>query len=133
MQERNRTNGRFRYLVIAGSSNHRGTHLPYYAGNLAIKGYRQINLAFFANRHLTPSGHDGCSLREIPGGIANRLTGSLLMVLLAPRSCHPLGLMAGIFVAKTEPRRYARFIRSLTEILQGAFDHTWHRCLPVEW
>ena len=117
---RNRTNGRFRYLVIAGSVI---TVVPIFliVGNLAIKGYRQINLAFFTKP--APDTFQAmmaaASGEIIPGGIANGLTGSLLMVLLASFIAIPLGLMTGIFVYENGTRRYARFIRSLTEILQG--------------
>ncbi len=117
---RNRTNGRFRYLVIAGSVV---TVVPIFliVGNLAIKGYRQINLAFFTKP--APDTFQAmmaaASGEIIPGGIANGLTGSLLMVLLASFIAIPLGLMTGIFVYENGTRRYARFIRSLTEILQG--------------
>mgnify|MGYP000925476892 FL=1 len=117
---RTRTNGRFRYLVIAGSVI---TVIPIFliVGNLAVKGYRQINLAFFTKP--APDTFQAmmaaASGEIIPGGIANGLTGSLLMVLLASFIAIPLGLMTGIFVYENGTRRYARFIRSLTEILQG--------------
>jgi len=54
ISRRNRTNIRFRYLVIAGSVI---TVIPIFliVGNLAVKGFRQINLAFFTSRLLTPS------------------------------------------------------------------------------
>ena len=55
----------------------------------------------------------------IPGGIANGLTGSLLMVLAASLLAIPLGLMTGIYLYENRTRRYAGIIRSLTEILQG--------------
>ena len=117
---RNRTNGRFRYLVIAGSVI---TVVPIFliVGNLAIKGYRQINLAFFTKP--APDTFQAmmaaASGEIIPGGIANGLTGSLLMVLLASFIAIPLGLMTGIYIYENGTRRYARFIRSHTEILQA--------------
>jgi phosphate transport system permease protein len=55
----------------------------------------------------------------IPGGIANGLTGTLLMVLVASLVAIPLGLMTGIYLYENSTKRYASFIRSLTEILQG--------------
>ncbi|HCI55612.1 MAG TPA: phosphate ABC transporter permease PstA [Bacteroidales bacterium] len=120
IKRRKRSNDRFRYLIIAGAIL---TIIPIFliVGNLAVKGYRQINFAFF-----TESAPDtlqamiASSAGEvIPGGIANGLTGSLLMVLLASLVAIPLGLFTGIYLYESGNSRYAAFIRSLTEILQG--------------
>lgn len=120
IRRRTRTNGRFRYLVIAGSFI---TVIPIFliVGNLAVKGYRQINLAFFTQPAPdTFQAMMAASAGEIiPGGIANGLTGSLLMVLLASLFAIPLGLMTGIYIYENSTKKYAQFIRSLTEILQG--------------
>jgi len=120
IKSRNRTNGRFRYLIIAGAVV---TVIPIFliVGNLAVKGYRQINVAFFTEP--APDTFQAMmaasSGEVIPGGIANGLTGSLLMVLAASLLAIPLGLMTGIYLYENRTRRYAGFIRSLTEILQG--------------
>lgn len=117
---RNRTNSRFRYLIIAGAVV---TIIPIFliVGNLAVKGYKQINFAFFTEP--APDTFQAMmaasSGEVIPGGIANGLTGSLLMVLAASLLAIPLGLMTGIYLYENRTRRYAGFIRSLTEILQG--------------
>lgn len=120
IRQRTRTNGRFRYLIIAGAVI---TVIPIFliVGNLAVKGYHQINLAFFTEPAPdTFQAMMASSAGEIiPGGIANGLTGSLLMVVVAALFAIPLGLMAGIYLYEKGENRYARFIRSLTEILQG--------------
>ncbi len=120
IKSRNRTNGRFRYLIIAGAVV---TIIPIFliVGNLAVKGYKQINFAFFTEP--APDTFQAMmaasSGEVIPGGIANGLTGSLLMVLAASLLAIPLGLMTGIYLYENRTRRYAGIIRSLTEILQG--------------
>ncbi len=120
IKRRNRTNGRFRYLIIAGAAV---TVIPIFliVGNLALKGYRQINIAFFTEPAPdTFQAMTAASSGEIiPGGIANGLTGSLLMVLAASLLAIPLGLMTGIYLYENREKRYAGIIRSLTEILQG--------------
>jgi phosphate transport system permease protein len=120
IRRRTRTNGRFRYLIIAGSVL---TVIPIFliVGNLAAKGYRQINMAFFTQPAPdTFQAMMAASSGEIiPGGIANGLTGSLVMVLLASFFAIPLGLMTGIYIYENSSKAYARFIRNLTEILQG--------------
>lgn len=117
---RNRTNVRFRYLVIAGAVI---TVIPIFliVGSLAIKGLRQINIAFFTQPAPdTFQAMMAASTGEIiPGGIANGLTGSLLMVFLASLLAIPPGLMTGIYIYENSSQKYARFIRSLAEILQG--------------
>jgi len=120
IKRRNRTNDRFRYLIIAGAAV---TVIPIFliVGNLALKGYRQINIAFFTEPAPdTFQAMTAASSGEvIPGGIANGLTGSLLMVLAASLLAIPLGLMTGIYLYENREKRYAGIIRSLTEILQG--------------
>jgi phosphate transport system permease protein len=120
IKRRDRLNDRFRYIIIAGAII---TVIPIFliVGNLAVKGYRQINFAFFTEPSPdTFQAMMASSAGEIiPGGIANGLTGSLLMVLLASLLAIPLGLLTGIYLYENSTKRYARFIRSLTEILQG--------------
>lgn len=120
INRRTRANNWFRYLIIAGAIV---TIIPIFliVGNLAVKGYRQINFAFFTEPAPdTFQAMMASSAGEIiPGGIANGLTGSLLMVLLASLVAIPLGLFTGIYLYENSTRRYAGFIRSLTEVLQG--------------
>jgi len=120
IKRRNRTNKRLMYIIIAGAVI---TVVPIFliVGNLALKGYRQINLAFFTEP--APDTFQAMmaasSGEVIPGGIANGLTGSLLMVIIASLVSIPLGLMTGVYLYENGTKRYASFIRSLTEILQG--------------
>lgn len=120
IRRRNRINTRLKYIIIAGAVI---TVVPIFliVGNLALKGYRQINLAFFTEP--APDTFQAMmaasSGEVIPGGIANGLTGSLLMVIIASLVSIPLGLMTGIYLYENGTKRYASFIRSLTEILQG--------------
>jgi phosphate transport system permease protein len=120
IKRRTRSNNRFRYLIIAGAIV---TIIPIFliVGNLAVKGYRQINFAFFTEPAPdTFQAMMASSAGEIiPGGIANGITGSLLMVLMASLVAVPLGLFTGIYLYENSSSRYAGFIRSLTEILQG--------------
>jgi phosphate transport system permease protein len=120
IRRRNRTNTRLKYIIIAGAVI---TVVPIFliVGNLALKGYRQINMAFFTEP--APDTFQAMmaasSGEVIPGGIANGLTGSLLMVIIASLVSIPLGLMTGVYLYENGTKRYASFIRSLTEILQG--------------
>ena len=118
--KRTRKNDRLRYMIIAGSVI---TVIPIFliVGNLAIKGYRQINFSFFTKP--APDTFQAMTAiangELIPGGISNGLIGSLLMVVTASVMAILLGLAAGIYLYEKGSGRYASFVRSLTEILQG--------------
>ena len=111
---------RMKFLITAGATV---TVIPVFliAANLAVKGYRQINIAFFSQP--APDTFQAmmaaASGEIIPGGIANGLAGSLLMVLIASAVAIPLGLMTGIHLYEKGNNRFASLIRDVTEILQG--------------
>lgn len=120
IKSRNQRNKRFRWLVIIGSVV---TIIPIFliVGNLALKGIRQINLSFFTET--APDTFQAMTAAAngevIPGGIANGIAGSLLMVVVASLMAIPIGLMAGIYLYENSTKKYAAVIRSITEILQG--------------
>jgi len=113
-------NKRFKFLVISGSVI---TVIPIFliVINLIIKGARQINLSFFTET--SPDTFQAMTATAngeiIPGGIANGLAGSLIMVLIASALAVPIGLMTGIYLYENKKKRYATVIRTLTDVLQG--------------
>ena len=85
------------------------------------KGIKQINLDFFFKvapdtLQAMTAVHNG---EILPGGIANGITGTLLMVAVASVIAIPVSIMIGIFLYENQGKRYANLIRSLTDILQG--------------
>ena len=90
-------------------------------GKLLVKGLRQINFDFFLKvAPDTLQAMSAVSNNEIiPGGIANGITGTLLIVLVASAIAIPLGILIGLFLYENQGSRYAGLIRSLTDILQG--------------
>ena len=84
---------------------------------LLAKGLRQINLDFFFK--VAPDTLQAMSAVQsveiIPGGIANGITGTLLMVAVDPDS-YSIKHLIGIFYMRQE--KYASLIRNLTDILQ---------------
>ena len=90
-------------------------------GKVLLKGYRQINLSFFTET--TPSTLDAMlavnNNQLIPGGIANGITGTMMMVLIATVIAVPIGLLCGVYLSENRKTRFAGIIRFLTEILQG--------------
>lgn len=85
------------------------------------KGYKQINLNFFTET--APSTLDAMLAKIngeiIPGGIANGITGTLLMVVLASVIAIPTGIMGGIYLSEKTKTLFSHVIRFLTDLLQG--------------
>ena len=88
---------------------------------LISKGIRQINFDFFIkDAPNTFQAMTAVANNEIiPGGIANGITGTLLIVSMAALMAIPLSILIGIFLYENPEKKYADLVRYLTEILQG--------------
>lgn len=88
---------------------------------LVKKGYKQINFSFFTET--APSTLDAMLAKNsgdlIPGGIANGITGTLLMVALSATLAIPAGILAGIYLSEKPKAFFSHIIRFLTDLLQG--------------
>ena len=88
---------------------------------LVINGYRQINFSFFTE--IAPDTWEAMTAvsvgEVIPGGIANGITGTLFVVLMASVIAIPVGILIGIFLYENQTKIYANLIRSLSDIIQG--------------
>lgn len=91
-------------------------------GELVKKGYKQINLSFFTET--APSTLDAMLARNsgeiIPGGIANGIIGTLIMVILAALIAIPTGILAGIHLSEKPKTVFSRVVRFLTDLIQGS-------------
>lgn len=56
---------------------------------------------------------------RIPGGIANGIVGTLIMVVLAAAIAIPVGIIIGIYLYENPGKRLANFTRSLSDVMQG--------------
>lgn len=85
------------------------------------KGYRCINLHFFMET--APTTLDALLAKNsggpIPGGIANGITGTLLLVALATLLAVPVGIFAGIQLSEKPKSSFSHLVRFLTDLLQG--------------
>src|ERR1035437_1093520 len=90
-------------------------------GSLVLKGYHQINWAFFTQ--VAPDTFEAMmakmSGKIIPGGIVNGITGSLFLVGIASVIAIPFGVLIGIYLYENSKKRYAGVIRDITDVLQG--------------
>ena len=88
---------------------------------LIVKGAPQINLDFFTK--VVPSSIEAMIAKEagevIPGGIANGIVGTLLIVFFASLISIPLGILTGIYLSENQESRFASLVRDLVDILQG--------------
>jgi phosphate transport system permease protein len=90
-------------------------------GTLLIKGYRQINWAFFTQ--VAPDTFSAMMAKSsgqiIPGGIANGILGSLYLVAIASVLSIPIGILIGVYLSENSEKKYAGLIRDIADILQG--------------
>ncbi|MDD5183805.1 MAG: phosphate ABC transporter permease PstA [Paludibacter sp.] len=90
-------------------------------GSMILKGYHQINWAFFTQS--PPDTFQAMmakmSGKTIPGGIINGITGSLYLVGIASLIAIPFGVLIGIYLYENSKKKYAGFIRDITDVLQG--------------
>lgn len=88
---------------------------------LLKKGYQQINWDFFTQT--APSTLEAMLAKNsgqiIPGGIANGITGTLLMVTLAAVIAIPIGILSGICLSEKPKISFSRLVRFFTDLLQG--------------
>lgn len=89
---------------------------------LIRKGYKQINLHFFTET--APDTLDAMLAKSsgelIPGGIANGITGTLIMVVLASVIAIPCGILGGIYLSEKPKAIFSHLIRFLTDLIQGS-------------
>lgn len=120
IEGRNMKNKLFRALVIAMSVL---TVVPivFIVSKIIINGIGQINFNFFVQT--SPDSLQAMTAiannQTIPGGIANGIMGTFLIVLVSSVMAIPAGIMIGIYLYENQGRRYSNFLRNITEILQG--------------
>jgi phosphate transport system permease protein len=120
IEGRNKRNKLFLGLVIAFSVL---TVLPIIliVGKIIVNGAGQINFNFFVQK--SPDSLQAMSAlansETIPGGIANGILGTLLIVIVSAVMAIPAGIMIGIYLYENQGSRYSGILRNITEILQG--------------
>ncbi len=88
---------------------------------LIARGYRQISLDFLIKT--TPDTYEAMTAvangELIPGGIANGIVGTLMMVVLSSAIAIPVGVLTGIYLYENQGKFMANITRSITDIMQG--------------
>lgn len=90
-------------------------------GEVLFRGYDQLTWSFFTEP--TPTAFKAMKAIEagepIPGGIANGIVGTLIMLSMAVVAAVPIGILCGAFLAENSKNRFAQFVSYLTDLLQG--------------
>jgi len=88
---------------------------------LIKKGYKQVSLSFFTE--VAPDTMEAMMAKVnneiIPGGIANGIVGTLVIVGVASLIAIPLGLICGIYLSETPKGKVAGIVRFVVDLLQG--------------
>ena len=90
-------------------------------GEVLFRGYDQLSWSFFTEP--TPTAYRAMRAMEaglpIPGGIANGIVGTMLMLGMATAVAVPIGILCGTFLAEYRKNRFAQVVSYLTDLLQG--------------
>lgn len=90
-------------------------------GKVAVEGVKHLTFEFFFQP--APTTYQAviasAAGNAIPGGIANGLIGTLLMLIMASAVSIPVGILSGVFLAERRETLFAKFSSYMTDILQG--------------
>ncbi len=109
---------RYTICILAGL-----TAIPLIAilGEVLYRGYDQLSWSFLTEP--TPTAYKAMKAIQaglpVPGGIANGIVGTLLMLSMSVVFAIPVGILCGTFLAENSKSRFARIVSYLTDLLQG--------------
>ena len=90
-------------------------------GEVLVRGWQQFSWEFFTEP--TPTAFKAMKAvsagETIPGGIANGIVGTLIMLGMATLFAVPIGILCGIYLAENGKKRFAVIVSYLTDLLQG--------------
>ena len=90
-------------------------------GEVFFRGYDQLTWSFFTEP--TPTAYKAMKAIEagepIPGGIANGIIGTMIMLGMAVVFAVPVGILCGAFLAENSKSNFAKTVSYLTDLLQG--------------
>ena len=90
-------------------------------GEVLVKGYDQLTWQFFTQP--TPTAYKAMKAiaagEPIPGGIANGIVGTMIMLAMAVVVAVPLGILCGACLSENRKSKFAQTVSYLTDLLQG--------------
>jgi phosphate transport system permease protein len=90
-------------------------------GEVLLRGYDLLTWTFFTEP--TPTAYKVMKAIEagqpIPGGIANGIIGTMIILGMAVVVAVPLGILCGAYLAENSQKHFAQVVSYLTDLLQG--------------
>jgi len=90
-------------------------------GEVFLRGYDQLSWSFLTEP--TPTAFKAMKAikagEPVPGGIANGIVGTMLMLGMSALFAIPTGILCGAFLAENRKNRFAQIVSYLTDLLQG--------------
>ncbi len=90
-------------------------------GEVLMKGWSQLSWEFITEP--TPTAYKAMKAisagEPIPGGIANGIVGTLIMLGMASVVAIPIGILCGIYLAENARSKFSKIVSYLTDLLQG--------------
>ena len=109
------------YITVCVLSGLTAIPLLAILGEVLIKGWKQLNWTFLSEA--TPNAYEAliaASAGEpMPGGIANGIIGTFIMLLLAAVVAIPVGILCGVCLAEYKKNWFSICVSYLTDLLQG--------------
>ena len=99
------------------------TAIPLFAilFEVLYNGYDQFSWAFFTEP--TPTAYKALQAvsagQPIPGGIANGIVGTMIILGMAVIVAVPVGILCGVYLAENSSSRFAKIVSYMTDLLQG--------------
>ena len=109
------------YLLVCIFSGLTAIPLLAILGEVLIKGWKQLNWTFLTEA--TPNAYKAMMAMSagepMPGGIANGIIGTFLMLIIAALVAIPIGIFCGICLSEYRKSWFATVVSYLTDLLQG--------------
>ena len=90
-------------------------------GEVLVKGWQQLGWSFLTEA--TPNAFKAMMAAQkgepIPGGIANGIVGTLMMLFAAAAVAIPVGILCGICLSEFRKNWFAKMVSYITDLLQG--------------
>lgn len=90
-------------------------------GEVLVKGWQQLGWSFLTEA--TPNAFKAMMAVQkgdpIPGGIANGIVGTLMMLFTAAVAAIPVGILCGICLSEFRKNWFAKTVSYITDLLQG--------------
>lgn len=109
------------YVVVCVMSALTAIPLLAILGEVLVKGWQQLGWSFLTEA--TPNAFKAMMAAQkgepIPGGIANGIVGTLMMLFTAAIVAIPVGILCGICLSEFRKNWFAKTVSYITDLLQG--------------